>query len=101
MDVTFTLTLTNTDAPYGSAPAVTMDCRLLQGTVTAYEKVLHAPFPSTVTFASPAAGDYTFSAQALDAYSHNVGSAFTETVSVPVPPPVVNQLVTGATFAFA
>ncbi len=101
MDVNVAITLTDTNFPNGSNPGVKLDCRLMQGATTAAEKLLNAPFPSSVVFPAMPAGAYTLSMQVMDAYGGTVGSPYTQAITVPVPPPVVQTMPTGATVTFS
>jgi hypothetical protein len=100
VNVTVGLTFTSESDPPGSPVAAYVYCKLVQGTLTVASKMVPAPFPDTVVFAvSP--GDYTFTAQVQDSGAHPIGALFSEALTVPTPPPVVNPIVSGATFSFS
>ncbi len=98
--VTVALNFTSENDPPGSPAAAYVDCRFVQGTTTVASKMPPAPFPSSLTF-SVAPGDYTFTAQVMDSGAHPIGPLYSQAMTVPAPPPVVNPIVTGAMFSFS
>lgn len=101
MNVNIALDFTSTNFPSGSAPEAYLDCRLKQGATTVATQMPAVPFPTSIIFTGISPGSYTFTAQVLDAHAAPIGDALSLAVTVPAPPPVVNQIPTGANVAFS